>query len=86
MSQSQIKILPPFRVGAVITAVIGSGDALHECAPFTIHDGSAGIFVVVGPRPEGIEWKGDAQVLAALNLGTEVAMEEEMPQAVDWPT
>lgn len=80
MSQSQIKILPPFRVSAVITSVIGSGDALPERALFTIHDGSAGIFVVVGLRPEEIEWKGDDKVLAALTLGTEVEVEGILEQ------
>lgn len=75
LPQSQIDLSRPCRVRGVITAVLGSGDHLPERALFTLHDGSAGIYVLVGLRPELVEWNGDDKVLDALTLGTEVEVE-----------
>ena len=74
-SQQQLEMSRPCRIRGVITSILGLRDEPPELAVFTLHDGSAGIYVTVGLRPEQVEWKGDDKVLDALTLGAEVEVQ-----------
>ncbi|MCP5537433.1 MAG: hypothetical protein H7A51_14520 [Akkermansiaceae bacterium] len=53
---------------------------------FTIHDGSAGIFVRANPSSKEVEWQGDSKVIATLTPGAEIEMEGILEQGSFKPT
>ncbi len=64
--------LKPFRVRGVVTTWPGGA---RKMAVFTIHDGTAGIFVKAGlPGNEG-EWRGAPGVLGTIRVGSEIELE-----------
>jgi signal transduction histidine kinase len=68
----EIAGLKPFRVRGVVTTW---PDGARKTAVFTIHDGTAGIFVKAGlPGNEG-EWRGAPSVLETIRVGSEIELE-----------
>lgn len=86
MPQSEIETLPPFRVKGVITSIAGHRSDRRRFAVFTIHDGSAGIYVRAIPSSKKIEWQGDNKVIATLAPGTEIELEGILEQGSFKPT
>lgn len=73
---SQVNDLPPFIIRGTITAVIDTGgENLRETMLFTVHDGSAGIFVVAAPRHKGVKWESGPNLPQDPFLGAEVEVE-----------